>query len=205
MVVLGVWRFFQCRGRTGTAARRAAIGHAALAWGVILVVLNLRLDVWLAVRREMSLAEMHRLLPPWLIPVLTLTLMTWIGILLAMTKPKLSVSRHAGGGNGRGSNVKVFLLLMLLVGMFSDVHLSNDGAEPDAVGREPDASRGREYRISLSRYTGNWMKLSAKKHSPILSRKGMPDPWSLPTSVWHGACSILRHPIPHAGRICLPR
>lgn len=66
----------------------------------------------------MSLAEMHRLLPPWLIPVLTLTLMTWIGILLAMTKPKLSVSRHAGGGNGRGSNAKVFFLLMLLVGCF---------------------------------------------------------------------------------------
>lgn len=47
MVVLGVWRFFQCRGRAGTAAGRAAFGHAALAWGVILVVLNLRLDVWL--------------------------------------------------------------------------------------------------------------------------------------------------------------
>jgi hypothetical protein len=118
MVVLGIWRFIQCRGRTGTAALHTAIGHAALAWGVILVVLNLRLEVWLAARREVSLAEMHRLLPPWLIPVLTLALLTWIGILLAMTKPKLSVSQHAGGGNGRGSSAKGLLLLMLLSACF---------------------------------------------------------------------------------------
>ena len=93
MVVLGVWHFFHFRGRTGTAAMRAGIGRLALAFGVILLVLNLRLDVWLAARREVSLAEMHRLLPPWLIPVLTLALMTWIGILLALTKPKPSASR----------------------------------------------------------------------------------------------------------------
>jgi RNA polymerase sigma factor (sigma-70 family) len=121
MVVLGIWRFIQCRGRTGTAALHAAIGHAVLPWGVILVVLNLRLEVWLAARREVSRAEMHRLLPPWVIPVLTLALMTWIGILLAMTKPKLSASRHPEGGNGRGNNVKALLLLMLLAGCFLTV------------------------------------------------------------------------------------
>ncbi|MGB8370444.1 MAG: RNA polymerase sigma factor [Limisphaerales bacterium] len=118
MVVLGVWHFFQFRGRTGTAAMRAGFGRLTLAWGVILVVLNLRLDVWLAARREASLAEIHRLLPPWLIPVLTLALLTWIGILLAITKPKRSASRHEGGENGRGNNVKGLLLLMLLAGCF---------------------------------------------------------------------------------------
>jgi len=116
MVVLGVWHFFQFRGRNGMAAMRAGFGRLTLAWGVILVVLNLRLEVWLAARREVSLAEMHRLLPPWLIPVLTLALMTWIGILLAITKPKRSASRHAGGGNGRGNKAKGLFLLMLLAG-----------------------------------------------------------------------------------------
>src|SRR5271165_4908806 len=118
MVMLGVWRFFQCRGWTGTAARRAAIGHTALAWGVILVVLNLRMDVWLATRREVSLAEMHRLLPAWVVPSATLILLVWGGVVLAMTRPHPSASQGRRGGNDRGSSVKWLLLLMLLSGCF---------------------------------------------------------------------------------------
>jgi RNA polymerase sigma factor (sigma-70 family) len=115
MVVLGVWRFAHCRGRTGTAVMRVVIGHLALAFGVILAVLNLRLDVWLAARREVSLAGMHRLLPPWLMPVLTLALLIWIGIVWAVTNPK---SRRPTGESGRGDSVKGLLLLMLLAGCF---------------------------------------------------------------------------------------
>jgi RNA polymerase sigma factor (sigma-70 family) len=118
MVVLGIWRFIQCRGRTGTAALRAAIGHAALAWGVILVVLNLRLEVWLAARREVSLAEMHRLLPVWVVPSATLILLIWVGVVLAMTRPHPSASQGRRGGNDRGSSVKWLLLLMFLSGCF---------------------------------------------------------------------------------------
>ncbi len=88
MVVLGVWHFFDFRGRTGTAAVRAGIRRLTLDFGVILVVLNLRLEVWLAARREVSLAEFHRLLPAWVVPLLTLTLLLWIGVLLVLTKPK---------------------------------------------------------------------------------------------------------------------
>jgi len=118
MVVLGIWRFVQCRGRTGTAALHAAIGHAALAWGVILVVLNLRLGVWLAARREVSLAEMHRLLPAWVVPSATLILLVWVGVVLAMTRPHPSASQGRRRGNDRGSSVKGLLLLMLLSGCF---------------------------------------------------------------------------------------
>jgi RNA polymerase sigma factor (sigma-70 family) len=116
MVVLAVWRFAHCRGRIGTAVMRAAIGHMALAFGVILTVLNLRLGAWLAARREVSLAELHRLLPPWLIPVLTLALLTWIGIVLVATNPKPTASRQTAGGNDRGNNVKGLLLLLLSAG-----------------------------------------------------------------------------------------
>jgi len=93
MVVLGVWHFFQFRGRTGTAAIGAGIRRLTVAFGAILVILNWRLDVWLAARREVSLAEFHRLLPVWVIPLLTLTLLIWIGMVLVLTKPNRSASR----------------------------------------------------------------------------------------------------------------
>jgi hypothetical protein len=93
MVVLGIWHFFDFRGRTGTAAIRAGIRRLTLPFGAILVMLNWRLDVWLAARREVSLAEFHRLLPVWVIPLLTLTLFIWIGVVLVLTKPKHSASQ----------------------------------------------------------------------------------------------------------------
>jgi len=44
--------------------------------------------VWMAARYEVSIAEMHQLYPLWLIPSLTLALLLWIGLVLAITKPK---------------------------------------------------------------------------------------------------------------------
>jgi RNA polymerase sigma factor (sigma-70 family) len=96
MVVLGVWHFFDFRGRVGTAAIRAGIRRLTLDLGVVLVVLNLRLDVWLAARSEVSVAEFHRVLPAWVIPLLTLALLIWAGLVTAMTRPKQSASRHEG-------------------------------------------------------------------------------------------------------------
>jgi hypothetical protein len=88
MVVLGVWHFFQFRARTGVAAARGGMGCLTLAWGVILVVLNFRLDGWMTARYGVSVAEMRRLYPLWLIPSFTLALLLWIGLVLAITKPK---------------------------------------------------------------------------------------------------------------------
>jgi len=78
------------RARTGSAIIRATAGQLAVVWRVILLVLNLRLDMWESSLRGIDPAEMHRLLPPWIIPLLTLALVLWFGILLAVAKPKRS-------------------------------------------------------------------------------------------------------------------
>jgi RNA polymerase sigma factor (sigma-70 family) len=88
MAGLTVWNLISLRGLVGFAAARADSQHYAWCILLILVVLNLRLDAWLASRYEVSVAEIHRLFPMWIIPSLTLALLIWIGILLAMTRPK---------------------------------------------------------------------------------------------------------------------
>jgi hypothetical protein len=94
MVVLGLWFYFQPRGKTWIAAKRAAIGHVALALGMVLVILNLRIDVWLASYRGVSVTEIHQLLPMWVIHLLTLALLIWTGVLLAMTRVKVAEQRQ---------------------------------------------------------------------------------------------------------------
>ena len=87
MLVLAVLHFFQFRGRTGVARARGGMILITLAWAVILVMLNCRLDVWMAADLGTDLAEIHRLLPPWIIPSLTAALLLWITLILALTKP----------------------------------------------------------------------------------------------------------------------
>ena len=87
MLALGLWHFFHVRGKAGMAAIRAGIGHFALCWGVVLGILNLRWAAWLASRHECSVAEIHHLLPAWVVPVLTLALLLWAGLVLTLTKP----------------------------------------------------------------------------------------------------------------------
>jgi RNA polymerase sigma factor (sigma-70 family) len=88
MVALAVLHFFQFQGRTGVARARGGMILITLAWAVILVMLNCRLDVWMAADCGTDLAEIHRLLPTWIIPSLTAALVLWIGFILALTKPK---------------------------------------------------------------------------------------------------------------------
>jgi RNA polymerase sigma factor (sigma-70 family) len=94
MVGLTLWNIVNIRGKIGEAAMRAVAGHLALAWGLVLVILNLRLDVWLASAHGGSLAEIHSLLPVWVIPLLTLALFLWTGLILKLTKPKTLPSVH---------------------------------------------------------------------------------------------------------------
>jgi len=93
--------FLQTRSRTGPAAIRAAIGHVALLWGIILLMLNLRLNQWMATFRGTNLADFHRILPEWAIPLATLTLLIWVGILVALTKPRRPASLDETGRSGR--------------------------------------------------------------------------------------------------------
>ena len=87
-VVMAAWNLHGLRHRTGLAAHQLTSGcHAALC-AVLLLVVNLRVDRWLAPIYNVSLDEMHRLLPMAAIHVLTLLLLGWVGALLALTGRK---------------------------------------------------------------------------------------------------------------------
>ena len=87
MVGSGIWNFFSVRGRNGPAVARAVNGQMAIYGLIVLLVFNLRLDVWMASARGASLTEIHALFSPWIIPSLTLALIGWIAIVWAATKP----------------------------------------------------------------------------------------------------------------------
>jgi len=88
MLVLWLLSFFSLRGRTGVAAMQSIAWHLTFAWATVLVILNLRLDTWIATAHRSTLAEIHRLMPPWVIPSLTLALLLWAGLVMALTRPK---------------------------------------------------------------------------------------------------------------------
>jgi hypothetical protein len=60
-------------------------------WGVTLLLLNWRLDVWMATARGTDLAEAHSVLPMWIVHLGTLLLLLWAGWL--MTRGKTERSR----------------------------------------------------------------------------------------------------------------
>ena len=97
MTVLGIWHFLDVRGQSEPPAMRSVIGHLALAWAFVLAILNLRLNVWLAAFRGVDLAEIHRLLPAWAVPLATVTLLIWTGVLVALTKPQPPAVRRGNG------------------------------------------------------------------------------------------------------------
>jgi hypothetical protein len=59
---------------------------------MILVILNLRADVWVARAYGVTVTEAHHLQPIWIIPVLTLALIAWTALVMALVKPKQGVS-----------------------------------------------------------------------------------------------------------------
>jgi len=87
MVALAAWDYFSLRGKIGLAVMKGVARHLTVGWAIILAVLNLRLDTWIAIAHHSTLSEIHELLPVWLIPVLTLALLLWSALVLAITKP----------------------------------------------------------------------------------------------------------------------
>ncbi len=86
--VLMGWNFRQVRGLSAPAACFPnAVFNAALC-GVILAVVNLRVDEWLAPIYHVSSAEMHRLLPMSRVHLLTVALIGWITLVFLVTKPR---------------------------------------------------------------------------------------------------------------------
>jgi len=106
MIVLGGWHLFYVSSRDGVAGRNLATRRFVLGWAVILLVLNLRLAGWLAAYRGVDLAVIHRLLPAWVIPMETLTLLVWIGALVAFTRPRRADDQDGKGRNDSGNSVK---------------------------------------------------------------------------------------------------
>jgi RNA polymerase sigma factor (sigma-70 family) len=88
MMVLATWNFFSMQGRTGVAAMRVVARHLTIAWAAVLLIVNLGLNSWIAAASRRSLPEIHSLLPVWVIPLLTLALVLWAGLIMALTKPK---------------------------------------------------------------------------------------------------------------------
>ncbi len=82
VALLAAWRHFSRPGRTGPAVVRATFGHVGLGCSIIVTVINLRLDVWLATNRGVSVAVIHQIYPMWLVPVLSASVALWIGLLL---------------------------------------------------------------------------------------------------------------------------
>jgi RNA polymerase sigma factor (sigma-70 family) len=94
MVGLAACDYFGMRGKTGLAAMRVVSRDLTLAWAIILVVLNLRLDVWMAAAHGCSLDEIHHLFPTWVVPALTLALLLLAGLFMALTRPTRRPTPH---------------------------------------------------------------------------------------------------------------
>lgn len=107
MLVLALWHFFHVRSKTGVAAERAALGHLALAGGIIVVIFHLRFPVWVASAHGVSVAEIHHLRPMWMVPLLTLALLIWVTVLLLLTSPRRRrICELQDTSNGRRSRVR---------------------------------------------------------------------------------------------------
>jgi hypothetical protein len=92
MLVLALWSFVRLRGKSAAAVGPALGRHVNLFGLMILAILNLRADVWVARAYGVSVAEAHNLQPIWIIPVLTLALIAWTAVVITLTKPKQGVS-----------------------------------------------------------------------------------------------------------------
>ena len=91
MLALSVWHFFLHRGRTGIPAAVTYIAQLASSCAVMLAIFNLRFAVWAACWYGVGTAELRRLLPTQMVPMLTLALAAWAGVLLVLTRPKAGV------------------------------------------------------------------------------------------------------------------
>jgi RNA polymerase sigma factor (sigma-70 family) len=87
MVALCIWTTTSLRRRVGIAALQTVAWHLTFTWAAVLVILNLSLPTWIALARGTTLAEVHHLLPVWVIPALTLALAVWAGLVTVATKP----------------------------------------------------------------------------------------------------------------------
>lgn len=101
VLLAAIRQFVLVKERTGLAFIRMTFGYVAGLSGFILGVINLRLDVWLANDRGVSVGEIHQLYPMWLVPLFTLVVVGWVAGLLWWTGETRNAGKPAvGSGMG---------------------------------------------------------------------------------------------------------
>jgi RNA polymerase sigma factor (sigma-70 family) len=90
MLALSVWHFFLLGGKTGKSPELVYIPQLASSCAAMLAIVNLRFDTWAACWYSVSVAELHLLVPLWMVPLLTAVLAVWAGVLLFLTRPRFS-------------------------------------------------------------------------------------------------------------------
>ncbi|HEY1788200.1 MAG TPA: sigma-70 family RNA polymerase sigma factor [Verrucomicrobiae bacterium] len=85
---LAVVNFFRYRSWNGSGMGPAYIEQLTSCSVVMLAIINLRLDVWVASSYGISMAELYSRIPVWIIPALSAVLVLWSVFMLSITKPK---------------------------------------------------------------------------------------------------------------------
>ena len=91
MLMLSLCHFYFSKGKTGVAAALNYTAQLASTCAVMLAIFNLRFVTWAACWYGVGTAELHQRVPTEMVPLLTLVLVIWAGVLLALTRPKPSV------------------------------------------------------------------------------------------------------------------
>jgi hypothetical protein len=95
MLVLTVWHIVQLEGKAGVAATKATYSYLALCCAMVVAVINLRVDVWMAAERGVSVDAIHQLLPFWIVPLLTFGLAIWVAALSLRTRGRATGLKRA--------------------------------------------------------------------------------------------------------------
>jgi RNA polymerase sigma factor (sigma-70 family) len=90
VALLSFWVFLRIRRTAAADVARISSGHLALCVPILVTIFNLRFDVWLAASDGISLAELHRRLPIWIVPLLSAAFLIGTGLLLALMKRERS-------------------------------------------------------------------------------------------------------------------
>jgi hypothetical protein len=88
VLILCLVAFFRVRAAAAAEVLRVISSQIAWCGAVIMLTLNQRIDVWVASAYRVTVAEAHHLQPVWIVPLLSLALVFWIALLLALIKPK---------------------------------------------------------------------------------------------------------------------
>lgn len=89
MIMLTISSFYKLRGLPAATATARLGQHLVLACALVLLIMNLRTDVWVGNAYGVPASEAHNVLPTWIVPVFSFALVAWGALLWRITKFKL--------------------------------------------------------------------------------------------------------------------